>query len=63
MTYEEIRDKYPEIHSDRLEDKMGYRYPKGESYYDVINRVQPYIVELERTKDPVIVIAHNAILR
>ena len=42
---------------------MGYRYPKGESYYDVINRIQPLIVELERIKTPTVVISHNAVLR
>lgn len=63
LTYKEIEEKYPEIAEGRKDDKMGYRYPKGESYYDVINRVQPYIVELERVKTPAIVISHNAILR
>lgn len=63
LTYSEIEEKYPEISEGRKQDKMGFRYPKGESYYDVINRVQSYIVELESIKTPTIVIAHNAIIR
>ena len=40
-----------------------YRYPRGESYQDVIQRLDPVIIELERTRRPVLVIAHNAVLR
>jgi len=63
MTYKEIEEKYPDISKHRSKNKMGYRYPKGESYYDLINRIQTYIVELERIKTPIIVISHNAIMR
>lgn len=63
LTYEEVEEKFPEIATERKLDKMGYRYPNGESYYDVISRVQSYIVELERVKQPIVVISHNAVLR
>ena len=63
MTYKEIEEKYPEITINRKQNKIGYRYPKGESYYDVITRIQSYLVELERVQTPVIVISHNAIMR
>jgi len=63
LTYEEVKERYPEVSQMRDHDKMGFRYPKGESYYDVINRLQPFIVELERIKTPTAVIAHNAVLR
>eukprot|EP00117_Sycon_ciliatum_P038811 scpid78340/ scgid28781/ 6-phosphofructo-2-kinase/fructose-2,6-bisphosphatase; 6-phosphofructo-2-kinase; Fructose-2,6-bisphosphatase len=42
---------------------MGFRYPRGENYYDIIDRVEPYIVELESNKSPVICICHNASIR
>merc|ERR1712176_1174245 len=43
---------------------MGtYRYPQGESYKDVIKRLEPVIFELERATKPVLVIAHQAVLR
>jgi 6-phosphofructo-2-kinase/fructose-2,6-biphosphatase len=35
----------------------------GESYKDVIERLQPIIIELERLRCPVLIIAHQAILR
>jgi len=38
MTYAEIESSYPEEYAMRKEDKLGYRYPRGESYLDVISR-------------------------
>ncbi len=39
------------------------RYPSGESYLDVIQRLEPVIIEVERQKDSVCIVAHQAILR
>ena len=36
---------------------------RGESYCDIIERLQPVIFELERTTKPVIVVSHQAVLR
>ena len=47
----------------RRRDKFIYRYPRGESYQDIILRLDPVIIELERTRRPVMVIAHNAVIR
>ena len=63
LTYNEISQKYPEIASARQADKLRYRYPQGESYEDVIERLEPVIFELERSKKSVLVVAHQAILR
>merc|ERR1712137_1107541 len=63
MTYEEIEEKYPEEYEARQKDKLRYRYPRGESYEDLIRRVEPVIVELERRDTPVLIVAHQAILR
>jgi hypothetical protein len=43
-------------------DKFHYRYPGGESYEDVVGRLEPVIIELERQNN-VLVIGHQAILR
>ena len=63
MTYEEIRQQLPEEYSARSADKFRYRYPRGESYADVIQRLEPVIVDLERQRHPVLVIGHQAIIR
>ncbi|KAG4989341.1 hypothetical protein JHK85_032324 [Glycine max] len=44
-------------------DKLRYRYPRGESYLDVIQRLEPVIIELKRQRAPVVVISHQAVLR
>lgn len=63
MSYEQIRVQMPDEYEARKQDKFRYRYPRGESYQDVIQRLQPVIVELERSRQPVLVIAHQAVLR
>ncbi len=42
---------------------VGVRYPSGESYMDVIQRLEPVIIEIERERECVVVVAHQAILR
>ncbi len=63
MTYEQIRAEQPDEYARRQTDKLRYRYPRGESYEDVIVRLEPVIIELERLRAPVMVVAHRAVLR
>lgn len=62
MTYEEIAEKYPEDYAARDENKFSYRYRGGESYQDVVVRLEPVIMELERQEN-IIIICHQAIIR
>ncbi|XP_075855719.1 6-phosphofructo-2-kinase/fructose-2,6-bisphosphatase 1 isoform X3 [Microcebus murinus] len=62
MTYEEIQEHYPEEFALRDQDKYRYRYPKGESYEDLVQRLEPVIMELERQEN-VLVICHQAVMR
>ncbi|KAK3147541.1 hypothetical protein QOZ80_3BG0283600 [Eleusine coracana subsp. coracana] len=63
MTYDEIKKNKPDEFESRKKDKLRYRYPRGESYLDVIQRLEPVIIELERQRAPVVVISHQAVLR
>merc|ERR1712137_847418 len=63
MTYKQIEETLPEEFEARQKDKLRYRYPRGESYEDLIRRVEPVIIELERRDTPVLIVAHQAILR
>lgn len=63
LTYAEVAVQYPEVAKARKADKLNYRYPQGESYIDVINRLEPAILELERHRGDVLVVAHNAVIR
>ncbi|KAF6754542.1 bifunctional 6-phosphofructo-2-kinase/fructose-2,6-bisphosphate 2-phosphatase [Ephemerocybe angulata] len=59
MTYEQA---YPDDYANRDDDKFNYRYRGGESYRDVVVRLEPVIMELERQEN-ILIIGHQAILR
>ena len=63
LTYEEIKERMPEEFAARTANKFRYRYPQGESYADVIQRLEPVIIELEGLRSPVLIIGHQAALR
>ncbi|KAK8179174.1 6-phosphofructo-2-kinase-domain-containing protein [Phyllosticta citribraziliensis] len=65
MTYDQIREKYTAEFDLRRQDKLQYRYPGpgGEGYLDVINRLRPVIVELERMTDHALLITHRSVAR
>jgi 6-phosphofructo-2-kinase / fructose-2,6-biphosphatase 2 len=62
MTYEEIAAKYPDDFAARDQNKFTYRYPRGESYEDLVARLEPVIMELERQGN-VLVVSHQAVIR
>ena len=65
MTYQAIRQKYPEEYAHRKNEKLRYRYPGpgGEGYLDVINRLRAVIVEVERMTDHVLLVGHRSVAR
>jgi broad specificity phosphatase PhoE len=63
MTYQEIEHVFPEEFARRQDDKLSYRYPRGESYMDVTLRLEPLAQEMERTREPVLIVGHQGILR
>lgn len=58
LTYKQIAEKFPKDYEERQMNKLTYRYPRGESYLDVISRIEAVIFEIERSRVPVVVIAH-----
>lgn len=64
MTYAEVRSQYKQIDQFRGESKYTFRYPGGgESYQDLVLRLEPVIMELENAEKVVVVVAHQAVLR
>eukprot|EP01104_Vermistella_antarctica_P019966 TRINITY_DN820_c0_g1_i10.p1 TRINITY_DN820_c0_g1~~TRINITY_DN820_c0_g1_i10.p1 ORF type:complete len:425 (-),score=82.69 TRINITY_DN820_c0_g1_i10:33-1307(-) len=63
LTYDDIASRYPEEYANRASNKLSYRYPGGESYEDVIGRLEPVCMELERQRSPVLIVAHQAVIR
>lgn len=47
----------------RARNKFSYRYPRGESYQDIVHRLEPVIIELLRQRTPTLVVSHQATLR
>ncbi len=62
LTYEQIAEQYPEDYAARDADKYSYRYRGGESYADLVHRIEPVIMELERVEN-ILIISHQAIIR
>lgn len=62
LTYAEIEKQYPQDFKARDEDKYNYRYLGGESYRDVVIRLEPIIMELERSEN-ILIVTHQAVLR
>lgn len=62
LTYAEIEQQYPQDFKARDEDKYNYRYLGGESYRDVVIRLEPIIMELERSEN-ILIVTHQAVLR
>jgi len=63
MTYEAIAATMPEEYAARARSKFAYRYPRGESYQDIVTRLEPVLIELMRQKDPIVIVSHQATLR
>ena len=62
LTYAEIEQQYPADFAARDADKYNYRYLGGESYRDVVIRLEPIIMELERSEN-ILIVTHQAVLR
>eukprot|EP01041_Mallomonas_annulata_P011156 gene11156-23317_t len=63
LSNEEIKRSFPEESRAHQHDPLRYRFPRGENYLDVIARLEPLIFELEQQRQPVLLVAHQAVLR
>ncbi|KAI8370639.1 6-phosphofructo-2-kinase-domain-containing protein [Radiomyces spectabilis] len=63
LTPEEIKQKFPEEVARARQDPYRHRYPRAESYHDLAIRLESIIMELEREKNDVLIIAHDTVLR
>lgn len=65
LTYDQIKTQFPAEFEARSTDKLNYRYPGpgGESYMDLIMRLQPVILMLEQTRGNVLVACDRAACR
>lgn len=57
-----MQEHYPQEFAWRDQDKLRYRYPWGESYLDIMQRLEPVLMQLE-SEDNILVLSHQAVLR
>lgn len=79
MSWQEIKEKWPEEVKLHEENPFLHRFPRAESYHDVAIRLEPVILEIERfdcgplfscdcadcprERNDLIIIAHESVLR
>lgn len=63
MSEKEILARFPHHPEERAKDPYGFRFPRAESYHDLAIRLEPVIMELERVKKDVLIIAQSSVLR
>ncbi|KDO35158.1 hypothetical protein SPRG_00004 [Saprolegnia parasitica CBS 223.65] len=63
LTRAELKLHHAQEYAMRAANRLWYRYPLGESYVDVITRLEPVIFELERSRSPVLLVAHPEVIR
>ncbi|KAG0370372.1 hypothetical protein BGZ54_006627 [Gamsiella multidivaricata] len=63
MTVQEVQEKYPDECLRATKDPYRHRFPRAESYYDLANRLEKVILELEREKNDVLIVAHESVIR
>ncbi|KAI5806601.1 6-phosphofructo-2-kinase-domain-containing protein [Peziza echinospora] len=60
---EEIAKLYPQEALKHQRDPYHHRYPRAESYHDLAVRLEPIILELERERNDLLIVAHESVLR
>ncbi|PVU89964.1 hypothetical protein BB559_004835 [Furculomyces boomerangus] len=59
----EIKSRYPDEYNKFSINPYYHRYPRAESYYDLSMRLEAIILDIEREKDDVLVVAPASVLR
>ncbi|ODH36466.1 hypothetical protein ACO22_02748 [Paracoccidioides brasiliensis] len=63
LSERKIRELYPDEVIKHENDPYHHRYPRAESYHDLAVRLEPIILELERERNDLLIIAHESVLR
>ncbi|KAG0740824.1 hypothetical protein G6F57_002425 [Rhizopus arrhizus] len=63
LSESELQAKFPEDFEKASDNPYRHRYPRAESYHDLAVRLESVIMELEREKHDVLIIAHESVLR
>ena len=59
----EIKQKDPEFYEELAEDAYYTRFPGGESYKDLVERLEGSIIDMEQQMVPVLVVSHVSVIQ
>jgi len=62
-TEEQFFKEYPGEEEEMKKDRLNYRYPRGESYRDLIGRTERIIVEIERHCGPIVLVLKPSVMK
>ena len=60
---EELESKFKEELEERNRDKLYFRFERGESYFDLICRLDKIVHDLERSSHCSVIVGHQSVLR
>ncbi|GAB9468209.1 6-phosphofructo-2-kinase/fructose-2,6-biphosphatase [Globisporangium polare] len=63
MSMEQMKEQMPEAHEAYMKDPWKTRFPGGESYYDLMLRIEPILIDIEQHTGPVLVVSHISTLQ
>ena len=63
LTEDQFAEQQPEAFARWSADPRHTRFPGGESYADLISRIEPLLIELEQQTSPVLVVSHLSTLQ
>jgi len=61
--WEEVGKRHPEFWGNFAKDPLRHRFPGGESYMDVVSRLETLLVEVEMCTRPVLIVSHITVLQ
>ena len=63
MSFDEVKEKFPDIYEFRKKNKFESSWPGGESYKTLIHRLESILLKIENETNNLIIIAHQAVCR
>ncbi|TYZ65159.1 hypothetical protein PybrP1_012067 [[Pythium] brassicae (nom. inval.)] len=63
MSMEQMKEQMPEAYEAYMKDPWKTRFPGGESYQDLMLRIEPILIDIEQHTGPVLVVSHISTLQ
>jgi len=61
--WDEVERRHPEFWEKFRKDPLKCRFPGGESYMDIVNRLETLLIEVEMSTTPVLIVSHITVLQ